>query len=72
PAPYTPSECCFQYIKSALRLANLKDFYSTPRECFTEAIVFKTKNGVKICANPEEKWVQRAVGKLQKRKRHHA
>ncbi|NXF82069.1 CCL14 protein, partial [Sclerurus mexicanus] len=67
-APYAPSECCFHYVKSALRLANLQDFYSTPMECFNPAIVFKTKNGAKICANPEEPWVQRAVGRLQKRK----
>ncbi|XP_017679837.1 PREDICTED: C-C motif chemokine 14-like [Lepidothrix coronata] len=67
-APYSPSECCFHYVKGALRLANLKDYYSTSRECFFPAIVFKTKNGTKVCANPEEPWVQRAVGKLQKRK----
>ncbi|NXM02015.1 CCL14 protein, partial [Tyrannus savana] len=66
--PYSPSECCFHYVKAALRLANLKDFYSTSRECFLPATVFKTKNGIKVCANPEEPWVQRAVGKLQKRK----
>ncbi|NXP25959.1 CCL14 protein, partial [Scytalopus superciliaris] len=68
-APYSPSECCFRYVKAALRLANLKDFYSTPRECFNPAIVFTTKDGTKICANPEEPWVQRAVGRLQKSKR---
>ncbi|NWR84559.1 CCL14 protein, partial [Furnarius figulus] len=67
-APYSPSECCFRYVTSPLRLANLQDFYSTPRECFNPAIVFKTKNRTKICANPEDNWVQRAVGRLQKRK----
>ncbi|NXG01004.1 CCL14 protein, partial [Sakesphorus luctuosus] len=71
-APYAPSECCFRYVKFPLRLANLKDFYSTPRECFNSAIVFTTKKGTKICANPEEPWVQRAVVKLQKKKERHA
>ncbi|NXA08371.1 CCL14 protein, partial [Sapayoa aenigma] len=68
PAPYSPTECCFNYIKGPLRLANLKAFYSTPRECFFPATVFETKNGNKVCANPEETWVQTAVGRLQKRK----
>ncbi|NWV40698.1 CCL14 protein, partial [Grantiella picta] len=68
PAPYAPSECCFDYIKRPLRLANLLDFYSTARECFSPAIVFETQEGHKICANPKDKWVKRAVGKLQENK----
>lgn len=39
PAPYTLSECCFSYIESPLRLANLKGFYRTPEECFSPAVV---------------------------------
>ncbi|NXT35237.1 CCL14 protein, partial [Pelecanoides urinatrix] len=68
PAPYSPSECCFSYTKSAFRLANLKSFYVTPKECFSPAIVFETRNGTKVCANPKRTWVERAVEKLQKRK----
>uniref|UniRef100_A0A8C3E4Z3 C-C motif chemokine n=2 Tax=Corvus moneduloides TaxID=1196302 RepID=A0A8C3E4Z3_CORMO len=67
PAPYIPSECCFSYVKGCLRLANLMGFYSTPRECFSPAIVFETKKGVKLCANPKEKWVQKAVQELKKK-----
>ncbi|NWS59014.1 CCL14 protein, partial [Chunga burmeisteri] len=72
PAPYTPFECCFSYVKSPIRQANLKDFYTTPKECFSPAIVFETRNGTKVCANPEVTWVKNAVEKLQKRKRLHA
>ncbi|NXB98817.1 CCL14 protein, partial [Orthonyx spaldingii] len=68
-APYAPSECCFDYVKGRLRLANLVGFYSTPRECFSPAVVFETKKGAKVCANPEEKWVQIAVGQLLTEKR---
>ncbi|NXP69124.1 CCL14 protein, partial [Chloropsis cyanopogon] len=69
PAPYTPSECCFDYVKGVLRLDNLMGFYSTPRECYFPAVVFETKKGAKICANPEDKWVKRAVRELAKGKR---
>ncbi|NXS30145.1 CCL14 protein, partial [Pomatostomus ruficeps] len=71
-APYTPTECCFQYVKGRLRLASLVRFYLTPRECYSPAIVFETRKGVKICADPKEKWVQIAVGKLPENKELHA
>ncbi|NXM44539.1 CCL14 protein, partial [Gymnorhina tibicen] len=67
-APYAPSECCFEYVKGRLRVANLMGFYSTPRECFFPATVFETKKGLKLCANPQEKWVRTAVEELLKKK----
>ncbi|XP_054497011.1 C-C motif chemokine 5-like [Agelaius tricolor] len=67
-APYTPAECCFGYIKGVLRLDVLLGFNFTTRECYFPAIVFDTKKGAKICANPEDKWVKRAVKELLKRK----
>ncbi|NXQ35769.1 CCL3 protein, partial [Alaudala cheleensis] len=72
PAPYTPSECCFGYVKGALRLDNLLGFRSTAKECFFPAVVFETKKGDKVCANPEEKWVKRAVTKIPNKERLHA
>ncbi|NWY63170.1 CCL5 protein, partial [Chionis minor] len=69
PGPFTPYECCFEYKKTPLRLANLKGFYRTPKECFSPAVVFETRNGTKICADPELPWVQKAVEKLEKKKR---
>ncbi|NWX32900.1 CCL14 protein, partial [Notiomystis cincta] len=68
PALYSPCECCFDHVQGPLRLENLVGFYPTPRECFSPAIVFKTKKGTKVCANPKEKWVKRAVRELLERK----
>ncbi|PKU35863.1 hypothetical protein llap_13834 [Limosa lapponica baueri] len=65
---FTPIECCFSYNKLPLRLSNLKGFYMTPKECFSPAVVFETRNGTKVCAKPEMSWVQKAVEKLQKKK----
>lgn len=39
PAPRRPSECCFGFAKAPLRLANLKGFYRTPKECFSPTVV---------------------------------
>ncbi|NXR07714.1 CCL17 protein, partial [Semnornis frantzii] len=67
-APHSPVECCFKYLKGALRLSRLKGFYRTPTECFTPAVVFETRNGTKLCADPEQLWVMKAVGMLQKKR----
>ncbi|KFQ69520.1 C-C motif chemokine 5, partial [Phaethon lepturus] len=66
--PYAPSECCFRYVKAPLRLSNLKGFYMTPKDCFSPAIVFETRNGTKVCANPEMTWVEKTVERLQRKK----
>ncbi|XP_063188642.1 C-C motif chemokine 5-like [Chroicocephalus ridibundus] len=66
--PHTPTECCFNYIKSPLRQSVLKGFYITPKECFSTAVVFETRNGTKVCANPAMNWVGKAVERLQKKK----
>ncbi|EOA93325.1 C-C motif chemokine 14, partial [Anas platyrhynchos] len=63
-APYSPSECCFEFLKPALRYEVLKDFYETPKECFSPGIVFETKNGNKVCAKPNTPWVKKAMEKL--------
>ncbi|NXN90678.1 CCL14 protein, partial [Bombycilla garrulus] len=67
-APYAPFECCFSYITRPIRLDNLLGFYKTTKECFLPATVFETKRGSKVCANPEEKWVKRAIKELLKKK----
>ncbi|NWI27811.1 CCL14 protein, partial [Sula dactylatra] len=64
-APYTPSECCFNYVKAAVRVAKLKSFYNTPKDCYSPAVVFETRNGTKICANPMSPWVNKTIQKLQ-------
>ncbi|XP_032051416.1 C-C motif chemokine 14-like [Aythya fuligula] len=69
-APYSPAECCFEYLKSPLRYDVLKDFYETPTECFYPGIVFKTKNGNKVCAKPKTLWVEKAIEKLRKKRSH--
>uniref|UniRef100_A0A8B9STJ7 C-C motif chemokine n=1 Tax=Anas platyrhynchos TaxID=8839 RepID=A0A8B9STJ7_ANAPL len=70
-SPYSPSECCFEFLKPALRYDVLKDFYETPKECFSPGIVFETKNGNKVCAKPNTPWVKKAMEKLLRKKRSH-
>ncbi|KFP87730.1 C-C motif chemokine 3, partial [Apaloderma vittatum] len=67
-APYTPFECCFNYVKGPLPQTNLKDCYLSPKECSFPAVVLVNKKGDKLCADPEATWVKKVVKKLQKKK----
>ncbi|XP_010008182.1 PREDICTED: C-C motif chemokine 5-like [Nestor notabilis] len=73
----TLSPCCdagkaheplLRLQESPLRLANLKDFLTAPKECSSPAIVFETRHETKVCANPEVTWVEKKVERLQNRK----
>uniref|UniRef100_A0A8C3KQL3 Chemokine interleukin-8-like domain-containing protein n=1 Tax=Calidris pygmaea TaxID=425635 RepID=A0A8C3KQL3_9CHAR len=70
----TPIECCFSYCKSPLRLkggwrGHKRDYSCHFSPSFTFHLGrFETRNGAKICTNPEEFWVKRAVEKFQKKK----
>ncbi|XP_054026262.1 C-C motif chemokine 5-like [Dryobates pubescens] len=66
-APHKPLECCFRFLQAPLKLQRLKGFYRTPKECFNPAVVFETRNGTKVCADPEQPWVKRATERLQKK-----
>ncbi|NXT25480.1 CCL4 protein, partial [Syrrhaptes paradoxus] len=72
PAPYTPLECCYNYIKARPRMKNLKGFYMTSKECFDSAVVFETRNGTKLCAKLDTSWVEKIMKMLQKEEGLHA
>ncbi|XP_053127402.1 C-C motif chemokine 22 [Hemicordylus capensis] len=57
-------ECCEQFRKSPLRLRDLKCFYWTSNECHLNAVVLVTKDGQRSCADPEKRWVKRAMATL--------
>ncbi|NXA41640.1 CCL5 protein, partial [Eudromia elegans] len=64
----TPTECCLRHARRPVRLANLRSFYETPRDCSLAATVFVTLRGDKICADPEKRWVKKAKHALGRRK----
>ncbi|NXG46662.1 CCL4 protein, partial [Psilopogon haemacephalus] len=62
-----PSSCCFSYIAQQLPRNLLTSYYKTSSFCPQPAVIFVTKKGREVCANPEEGWVQRYMSdpKLQ-------
>nr|XP_003469641.2 C-C motif chemokine 14 [Cavia porcellus] len=56
--PFYPSECCFSYITHAVLPYRIMGYYETNGDCPKPAVVFITTKGHRICANPENEWVQ--------------
>ncbi|NWH42602.1 CCL17 protein, partial [Fregata magnificens] len=65
-AHLTPTECCFKYAQKPVR--RMQSFYETPRDCSLPAIVIVAATGAKICANPNMRWVKKAMEKFQRKK----
>ncbi|XP_062448222.1 C-C motif chemokine 4 homolog [Rhea pennata] len=61
----TPSSCCFTYISRQLPRSFVTDYYETNSLCSKSAVVFITRKGREVCADPESKWVQDYVRDLE-------
>uniref|UniRef100_A0A8C8S6T8 C-C motif chemokine n=1 Tax=Pelusios castaneus TaxID=367368 RepID=A0A8C8S6T8_9SAUR len=60
-----PTACCFTYTSRKIPLHLLVDYYDTNSMCSQPAIVFVTKKGRELCANPKDEWVQEYVNHLE-------
>ncbi|XP_025966666.2 C-C motif chemokine 4-like [Dromaius novaehollandiae] len=49
--------CCFSYTSRKLPRRLILRYYSTSSNCSLPAIVFITKKGRQVCANPSDTWV---------------
>ncbi|XP_006115931.1 C-C motif chemokine 4-like [Pelodiscus sinensis] len=59
-----PTACCFTYASRKIPRTLVEDYYDTNSMCSQPAIVFITKKGREICANPQADWVQEYVAYL--------
>ncbi|XP_074046479.1 C-C motif chemokine 4-like isoform X1 [Macrotis lagotis] len=62
---YPPISCCFAYVSQQISRKVIIDYYETSSMCFQPAVVFLTKSGHQICANPNDNWVQNYVNYLE-------
>ncbi|XP_074176178.1 C-C motif chemokine 4-like [Rhinolophus sinicus] len=60
-----PTACCFAYTLRKLPRSFVTDYYETSSLCSQPAVVFQTKRGKQICANPSEPWVQEYMEDLE-------
>uniref|UniRef100_A0A8C6VEB9 C-C motif chemokine n=1 Tax=Naja naja TaxID=35670 RepID=A0A8C6VEB9_NAJNA len=59
--PISRALCCFNYIKRPIPQRNLRSFEHTSARCSMQAVVFITHVNRKMCADPNEQWVQDRV-----------
>ncbi|XP_068945309.1 C-C motif chemokine 4-like [Petaurus breviceps papuanus] len=55
----SPISCCFSHVRQQIPRKFVIDYYETNSLCLRPGIVFKTKKGRQMCANPSDDWVQK-------------
>ncbi|XP_006890956.1 PREDICTED: c-C motif chemokine 4 [Elephantulus edwardii] len=60
-----PTACCFSYTGRKLPRNFVLDYFETSSLCSKPAVVFQTKKGRQVCADPTEPWVQEYVDDLE-------
>ncbi|KAG5203762.1 hypothetical protein JEQ12_003345 [Ovis aries] len=61
----TPTACCFSYAARQLSRKIVADYFETSSQCSKPGVIFQTKRGRQVCANPSEDWVQEYVTDLE-------
>ncbi|XP_058531910.1 C-C motif chemokine 15 isoform X2 [Ochotona princeps] len=62
---HRPTECCFSYITRSIRCTNMIDYFETSSQCSWPAVIFRTKRGQQVCADPSNKRVQECMINLK-------
>ncbi|XP_004608913.2 C-C motif chemokine 3-like [Sorex araneus] len=62
----TPRACCFSYTSRPIRRKLVVSYFETSSRCSKPGIIFQTKRGSEICANPSKAWVQNLICDLKK------
>uniref|UniRef100_A0A8D2B7D6 C-C motif chemokine n=1 Tax=Sciurus vulgaris TaxID=55149 RepID=A0A8D2B7D6_SCIVU len=61
----TPTACCFFYISRKIPRKFVDDYYETSSQCSKPAVIFQTKRGRQVCADPSQAWVRAYITDLE-------
>ncbi|XP_045427133.1 C-C motif chemokine 26 isoform X2 [Pipistrellus kuhlii] len=53
--------CCLQFSQRTLPWNLVQSYEFTRSSCTQKAVIFTTKKGRKVCAQPKENWVRRYI-----------
>ncbi|XP_042637857.1 C-C motif chemokine 15 [Orycteropus afer afer] len=62
---YQPSECCTSYVSRNIRCLLMENYFETSSRCSRPGVIFTTKRGQHVCANPFNKHVQDCMNNLK-------
>ncbi|XP_045675556.1 C-C motif chemokine 26 [Phyllostomus hastatus] len=57
--------CCLRFSPKILPWKLVRSYEFTRSSCPQEAVIFTTKRGLRVCAEPKEKWVQKYISLLK-------
>uniref|UniRef100_G1QFE8 Chemokine interleukin-8-like domain-containing protein n=1 Tax=Myotis lucifugus TaxID=59463 RepID=G1QFE8_MYOLU len=60
-----PADCCPSYTPRKIRCKSMKSYFLTTSGCSQPAVIFTTKKGKIVCANPNKADVQDCVTNLK-------
>ncbi|KAM5273451.1 C-C motif chemokine 3-like 1 [Ctenodactylus gundi] len=63
----TPTACCFSYTTKLIPQKFIVGYYETSSLCSQPGVIFLTKKGREICADPREAWVQKYLTDLKQK-----
>ncbi|XP_024409727.2 C-C motif chemokine 15-like [Desmodus rotundus] len=58
------TDCCFSYTPRNIRCVFMEDYHETSSGCSRPAVIFTTKRGQRVCADPFREGVQDCVEKM--------
>ncbi|KAJ1071418.1 hypothetical protein K5549_001710 [Capra hircus] len=59
--------CCFASVTRAIPLSFVKNYQRTSDQCTQPGVIFQTRNGRSICADPGQAWVQKYIKYLDQK-----
>ncbi|XP_069470870.1 C-C motif chemokine 4 homolog [Ambystoma mexicanum] len=59
-----PSKCCFSYAVRKVPQSHVQRYFVTSSQCPRPAVIFITRKGHEVCADPKQSWVQGYVNDL--------
>ncbi|XP_015414733.1 PREDICTED: C-C motif chemokine 3-like isoform X2 [Myotis davidii] len=64
-SPNIKTTCCMTYVTRQIPRKSVAAYFETSSLCPQNAVVFLTKRGRHICANPSDAWVQKYINYLK-------
>ncbi|XP_005402956.1 PREDICTED: C-C motif chemokine 23 isoform X2 [Chinchilla lanigera] len=55
---HRPADCCFSYTSRTIRCKLMRSYFETSGGCPQPGVIFITKNGQRVCADPRDERVQ--------------